>query len=146
MSSRQTRIIRRSIVTIYRIYRENTVCDILKMDRPGIDGKCSEYVFPQLTNTVHGSNLYFVDQITHEMEIGQRVLDQIEHSFLQRLNGRGSSTYSSIALLDLCPYLDLSICQSPSNTSPNEQVHQVCRVDPVSGRYSRSSACWDYST
>jgi hypothetical protein len=46
------------------------------------------------------------------MEIDQRFLDQLEHSFLQRLNGRGSSTYSSIVLLELCPWLDLAICQS----------------------------------
>jgi hypothetical protein len=103
MSSRQTRIICGNIVAICRICRENVERDILETDRPGIDGKCSENVFPQLKNTVHGSNLYFVDQITREMEIGQRFLDQLEHSFLQRLNGRGSSTYSFIALLELCP-------------------------------------------
>ncbi len=56
---------------ICRICRENAACDILETDRPGIDWKCSENVFPQLRNTVHGSNLYFVDQITREMEIGQ---------------------------------------------------------------------------
>jgi hypothetical protein len=92
----------------------------------------------QLRNTVHGSNLYFFDQITHEMEIGQRFLDQFEHSFLQRLNGRGSSTDSSIALLDLCPYLDMAIGPSPPHTAPNEQVHQPCRVHPVSGRSNQS--------
>jgi hypothetical protein len=71
MSSQQTRIIRGSIVAIFRICRENTSCDILETDRPGIDGKCSENVFPQLRNTVHGSNPYFVDQITRETDIGQ---------------------------------------------------------------------------
>jgi hypothetical protein len=84
MSSLQTRIIRGSVIVIGRICRENAARDILETDRPGIDGKCSEDVFPQLRSTVHGSNLYFVDQITREMEIGQRFLDQLEHSFLQR--------------------------------------------------------------
>jgi hypothetical protein len=71
MSSLQTRIIRGSVVAIGRICCENAERDILETDRPGIDGKCNEDVCPQLRNTVHGSNLYFVDQITREMEIGQ---------------------------------------------------------------------------
>jgi hypothetical protein len=65
MSSQQTRITLGNIVAICRIYRENASRNILETDSPGIDGKFSENVFQQLRNTVHGSNLYFVDQITH---------------------------------------------------------------------------------
>ncbi len=118
MSSRQTRIIRGSIVAICRICRENASRDILETDSPGIDGKCSENVFPQLRNTVHGSNLYFVDR-------------------------DGNRPDSSIALLELCPWLDLAICQSPPYTASNEQVHQACRAHPVSGR-SNQSRSWPW--
>jgi hypothetical protein len=67
----------------------------------------------------------------------------LEHNFLQRLNGRGSSTYSSIVLFELCPCLDLAICQCPPHTTPNEQVHQACRAHPVSGR-SNQSRSWPW--
>jgi hypothetical protein len=64
MNSRQTRILRGSIVTVCRIFRENTSRDILETDRPGIDGKCSENVLSVCWDYPTCDALMFSKEIT----------------------------------------------------------------------------------
>ncbi len=123
----------------------NAVRDILETDGPGIDGKCSENVFPRLRNTVHGSNLYFINQIPHEMEIDQWFLDQLEHSFLQGWTVEDRVHVhpllcSSFVHSWIWRFVKVRHIQHP--TSRFTKLYATgCVILHI-----RSSPCWDYST